>query len=76
MLKNVRAVGRVIAKALGFIDEIVTVLFVAAGIAVTVVLALDGAAIVHLGLVLVLTAVMAGWWAYTSNAWGWFRRRG
>jgi hypothetical protein len=69
-----QAVGRAIAKVLGLIDEIVTLLLLAAGIALTVVLALDGASIVQVGLVLILSAVVAGVWAYTSNAWEWFQR--
>lgn len=69
-----RAVGRAITKGLGLIDEIVTLLLLAAGIALTIALALDGASAVQLVLVLVLTAVVAGVWAYTSNAWEWFER--
>jgi hypothetical protein len=71
----VRAVGRAIAKVLSFIDELVALAFLLAGLALAVVVGTGGGSAVQVGLVLVLTAAVTGWWTYTSNAGDWFKRR-
>jgi hypothetical protein len=59
---------RRVGKALGFVDEFVFVAIVLAGAALMKVVAAGGASLVQVGLVLVLTIWVAGWWAFTSNA--------
>jgi hypothetical protein len=59
---------RRLGKALGFVDEFVFVAIVLAGAALMKVVAAGGASSVQVGLVLLLTVWVAGWWAFTSNA--------
>lgn len=69
-----RAAGRSIAQIFGLIDEFVTLLVLVAGFAFAVVVAIGGASLVQVGMVLFLTAIAVGWWTWTSNVRDWLRR--
>ena len=53
---------------MGWLDVAVTVLGVGFGIALAVVLLLDGASVFHAGLALFVFVLGALWWTYTSYA--------